>query len=85
MVRGAVYRQVLAFQNKTWFTHSWPDVWQVVWTVVPTAPVIDGPAQIEFKVKVVRQAFGLLKYFIEIKNLSGLQVTVEARFCVLAS
>ena len=77
--------QLQSGQTNTWFTHSWPDIWQVVWTVVPTAPVIDGNAQIEFKVKVVRQAFGLLKYFIEIKNLMNQQVTVEARFCVLAS
>ncbi len=74
-----------AMQTQTWFTHSWPDNWQVVWTVIPTAPIIDGPAQIEFKVKVDRQAFGKLKYFIEIKNLINQQVTVEARFCVLAS
>ena len=74
-----------AMQTATWFTHSWPDHWQVVWTVIPTAPIQDGAAQIEFKVKVDRQSFGLLKYFIEIKNLINQPVTIEARFCVLAS
>jgi Subtilase family len=68
-----------------WFTHSWPDHWHVIWTVVPTAPAIDGPEQIEFKVQTTRQAFGLIKYFIEIKNLRNYQVTIEARFAVLAS
>jgi hypothetical protein len=76
---------VAANATQAWFTHSWPDSWQVVWTVVPTAPIQDGGAQIEFKVKVDRQAFGLLKYFIEITNLINVPVTVEARFCVLAS
>jgi hypothetical protein len=57
----------------------------VLWTVVPTMPIIDGAAQIEFSVQVVRQAFGLLKYFIKVKNLQLLPVTIEARFCVIAS
>jgi hypothetical protein len=68
-----------------WFTHSWPDHWHVVWTVIPTGPAIDGPEQIEFKVQTTRQAFGLVKYFIEVKNLRNYPVTIEARFCVLAS
>jgi hypothetical protein len=72
-------------QTQTWFSHSWPDNWQVLWTVVPTMPIIDGAAQIEFSIQVVRQAFGLLKYFIKVKNLQLLPVTFEARFCVIAS
>lgn len=68
-----------------WFTHSWPDNWHVIWTVVPLAPAIDGPEQIEFTVKTSRQAFGLIKYHISIRNLRNYPVTVEARFCVLAS
>ncbi|SDE84901.1 Serine protease, subtilisin family [Pricia antarctica] len=71
--------------TRRWFTHSWPDHWHVIWTVVPTAPAIDGSEQIEFKVKTTRQAFGLIKYFIEIKNLKNYPVSVEARFCVIAS
>ncbi|MEO6931193.1 MAG: S8 family serine peptidase, partial [Chitinophagaceae bacterium] len=64
-----------------WFTHSWPDNWQVLWTVVPTAPIVDGNAQIEFTVQVDRQAFGFLKYFIKVTNLQPYPVTFEARFC----
>lgn len=71
--------------TRRWFTHSWPDHWHVIWTVVPTAPAIDGSAQIEFKVKTTRQAFGLIKYFIEIKNLKNYPVNVQARYCVMAS
>jgi subtilisin family serine protease len=76
---------VAANATARWFTHSWPDHWHVIWTVVPTAPAIDGPAQIEFSVKTTRQAFGLIKYFIDIKNLQNYPVTIEARYCVLAS
>ncbi|WP_051253968.1 S8 family peptidase [Arenibacter latericius] len=71
--------------TRRWFTHSWPDHWHVIWTVVPTAPAIDGSEQIEFKVKTTRQAFGRIKYFIEIKNLKNYPVNVEARYCVIAS
>ena len=66
-----------------WFTHSWPFHWFVVWTVVPTAPALDGPEQVEWKVQITRQAEALLKYFIEIKNLRNYPVTVQARYNVL--
>ncbi len=69
--------------RRTWFTHSWPSHWFVVWYVVPTAPVQDRAAQIEWKVQVERQSTSLLKYYIEITNLTGLTVTAEARFTVL--
>ena len=71
--------------TRRWFTHSWPDHYHVIWTVVPTAPAIDGSAQIEFKIKTTRQAFGLIKYYIEIKNLKNYTVNVQARYCVVAS
>jgi len=74
---------VAANATQRWFTHSWPFHWFVVWTVVPTAPAIDGPAQIEWKVQITRQAETLLKYFIEIKNLQDYPVTVQARYNVL--
>ena len=66
-----------------WFTHSWPFHWFVVWTVVPTAPAIDGPAQVEWKIQITRQAEALLKYFIEVRNLQNYPVTVQARYNVL--
>ncbi|WP_330276472.1 M12 family metallopeptidase [Lentzea sp. NBC_00516] len=74
---------VAAGSTRTWFTHSWPAHWYVLWTVVPTAPAVDGPAQIEWTTQVTRQSGGLLKYFIEIRNLTGGPVDVEARFAVL--
>ena len=65
------------------FTHSWPWFWFVEWTVVPTAPPIDGPAQVEWKVRTTRQTDRLLKYFVTIKNLQNYPLSVEARYDVL--
>lgn len=67
----------------TFFTHSWPGYWFVVWTCVPTVPPVDGPAQIEWTVRVTRQTDRLLKYFIVIRNLQAYPVTVAARYDVL--
>jgi len=70
-------------QSSRWFTHSWPAYWYVVWMVVPTGPVQDQAPQVEWKVQVERQAETLLKYYIEIKNLSSVPVNIEARYTVL--
>ncbi|MDX3659971.1 hypothetical protein PV646_21945 [Streptomyces sp. ID05-26A] len=81
---GVQFRgQVPGGTSRRWFTHSWPEGWRVVWMVVPTWPMVDGGAQIEWKVQVDRQAAGLIKYFIEIRNLTGGPVDIEARFAVL--
>jgi hypothetical protein len=81
---GVQFRSsVSAGATRRWFTHSWPSHWYVVWTVVPTAPVQDSAAQIEWKVQVERQTETLLKYYIEIKNLSSRTVNIEARYNVL--
>ncbi len=69
--------------TQSWFTHSWPAAWHVVWYCVPTAPITDGAAQLEWKIKVDRQAASLIKYFIEVKNLTGAPVSFEARYAIL--
>lgn len=69
--------------TRRWSTHSWPSHWYVVWTVVPTAPVQSNTAQIEWKVQLERQTDNLLKYYIEVKNLTSATVTIEARYNVL--
>jgi hypothetical protein len=74
---------VSASSTVRFFTHSWPGYCFVVWTCEPSAPALDGPAQIEWKVQVTRQTDRLLKYFIEIRNLQPYPVTVEARYDVL--
>ncbi len=74
---------VPASSSRRWFTHSWNAAQRVVWMVVPKAPAVDGPAQIEWKVQVDRQAPALLKYFIEVKNLTAGPVDIEARYAIL--
>jgi hypothetical protein len=74
-------------QTNGWFTHSWPSHWFVVWTVVPTAPVVDGPAQLELTVRISRQAdranARLVKYHLTVRNLTSTSVTFQARYEVL--
>ncbi len=81
---GVQFRgSVPANATRRWFTHSWPSHWYVVWTVVPTGPVQNSSAQLEWKVQVERQTENRLKYFIEVKNLSRRTVSFEARYNVL--
>jgi hypothetical protein len=74
---------VPARSTRRWFTHSWPSHWYVVWQVIPTAPVQDLAAQLEWKVQVERQTETLLKYYIQVSNLSARQISFEARYTVL--
>jgi hypothetical protein len=81
---GVQFRGVVsANQTRGWFTHSWPSHWFVVWTVVPTSPVQDRAAQIEWKIMVERQTENLLKYYVYVTNLTVTPVNIEARFSVL--
>ncbi len=73
---------VAANATGLWFTHSWPAAWHVVWYCIPTAPIVDGNAQLEWKIKVDRQAADKVKYFIEVKNLTGGVVNFEARYAI---
>ena len=70
-------------QTRTWFTHSWNANWNVVWMCTPTAPAVDGPAQIEWSVRNTRQAANLVKWFITAKNLSSSTLTFQARYAIL--
>jgi hypothetical protein len=74
---------VPAGQTRRWFTHSWNASQNVVWTIVPTAPAVDGPAQLEWKVQSTRQAPNLLKWFLEVKNVTNVNVSFEARYAIL--
>src|SRR5262245_23976706 len=75
---------VAANSTQSWFTHSWPAEWHVVWMVVPTGPVQNSAAQLEWKVEVERQTAEFVKYFIEVKNLTGGVVNFDARYAVLS-
>jgi hypothetical protein len=84
MQLGVQFRgSVPANSTRKWFTHSWPQQWRVLWMVVPTAPVQDRAAQVEWKVQVERQTATLLKYYVEIRNLTAANVDIEARYAIL--
>jgi hypothetical protein len=74
---------VAAGQSASWFTHSWNASKNVVWIIVPTAPVVDGNAQLEWNVRSTRQAANLLKWFIDVKNVTNATVQFEARYAIL--
>lgn len=74
---------IAANSTRRWFTHSWPEAWRVLWMVVPTGPTQDTAAQVEWKVQVERQAPTLLKYYIEIKNVSARPIDIQARYAIL--
>ncbi|WP_354644530.1 S8 family peptidase [Kitasatospora camelliae] len=69
-------------QTRTWFTHSWPAHWHVLWTVVPTSPRPGAP-QLRWHVKVERASDATATYWIDVTNLVGEPVAFEARFAVL--
>lgn len=68
-------------QTRRWYTHSWSDDLNVVWTVVPTGRYLNG--RIEWDVEVKRQDANRLTYYIEIKNISSVPVEIEARYAIL--
>jgi hypothetical protein len=70
-------------QTTTWFTHSWNANWNVVWVCVPTSPVVDGPAQLEWSVRNTRQAANLVKWFITARNVTGSNLSFQARYAIL--
>jgi len=75
---------VAANQTGRWFTHSWPQDWHVVWSVVPTTPRTGtGQPQIEWEVEVERSNSNLITYWLNIKNLTSESVNIEARYAIL--
>jgi hypothetical protein len=84
MTFGVQFRgSVPAGQTRSWFTHSWNANSNVVWMIAPTGPAIDGPAQLEWKIQTTRQAANLIKWFIEVKNVTNVEVQFEARYAIL--
>jgi hypothetical protein len=54
-----------------------------VWIIVPTGPPVNGGAQLEWKVQSTRQAANLIKWFLEIRNVTNVEVQFEARYAIL--
>ena len=51
--------------------------------MVPSGPPVDGEAQLEWKVRCTRQTPTLLKWSLEIKNITNVPVSFEARYAIL--
>lgn len=84
MQLGVQFRgNVAANGTGRWFTHSWPEQWRVVWMVVPTGPIQDRSPQLEWKVQAERQTSNLIKYYVEVKNLTSSAINIEARYAIL--
>jgi len=71
-----------AGQTERWFTWGWPAHWHVLWTVVPTTPGPGAP-QLKWRVQVERASDSQITYWLNVTNLSGAPVSVEARYAVL--
>lgn len=73
---------VAANSSHRWFTFNWPAAWDVVWTVVPDSPQPGAP-EIQWDVSVERASAQFITYWINITNLTGSPVNIEARYAVL--
>lgn len=69
--------------TQSWFTHSWPARWHVIWTIMPLTACPGGP-QLTWSVRVERANAEHCTYWIEVKNLTPNAVRFEGRFYVLS-
>jgi len=70
-------------EERSWFTHSWPATWHVLWTVMPTTPQPGAP-QVSWKVQVERANAEYVTYWITVKNLTASPLNFEGRYCILS-
>ncbi|MFN0156043.1 MAG: M64 family metallopeptidase [Gaiella sp.] len=81
---GTQFRGTLAARGTTrYFTYNWPVCWHVIWTVVPTTPVSNGPG-LQWRVKVERSSRERLTYWLEITNLTDSSLDLEGRYEIVA-
>jgi hypothetical protein len=66
-----------------WFTHSWPAVWEVIWTIMPTNPR-PGAEQVSWVTQVERASAEFATYWITVRNLTPDPLTFEGRYCILS-
>ncbi|MEH1124153.1 hypothetical protein [Micromonospora sp. CPCC 206061] len=71
-----------AGQSGSWFTHSWPQEWHVLWHVMPLTPAQGAPG-VEWDVEVERADAAKVTYWFTIRNLSNAPMNFEARYAVM--
>ena len=64
-----------------WYTFNWPATEYVVWTVVPDSINPSGQ-EITWSVNVQRASSTYVTYWINITNLTGTAVDIEARYAI---
>jgi hypothetical protein len=67
----------------SWFTHSWPAKWQVLWTVVPLTNC-PGSVQLKWRTRVERASATLATYWIVVTNTTSARIRFEARYDILS-
>jgi hypothetical protein len=68
-----------AFDMRRWVTRDWPLEMGILWTVIPS-PV---SVRVEWNIVAERQSENLLTYYIEVRNLSPQEATIDVRYSVL--
>ncbi|MFP5247293.1 MAG: WD40/YVTN/BNR-like repeat-containing protein, partial [Thermoanaerobaculia bacterium] len=74
---------VAANATQRWFAHSWPAVWNVLWTVMPTT-LFSGGQEIGLTVQVERPNAEFVTYWLTVRNYTAAPVAFEGRFCILS-
>lgn len=65
-----------------YLTSNWPATWDVVWTVIPTSPGPGSP-QLEWDVTVSRESDANIAYWIDVHNLTSIQIGIDLRFAIM--
>lgn len=83
-IPGIQFRGTLeAGETRTWITDNWPQEWHVAWLIVPIEPNQIRAPQIKWEVMVERQQKAFLSYYICVRNLTSIRVSIEARYMIL--
>ncbi len=69
-------------QTMRYYTWGWPAHWHMLWTVMPTTPVIGAP-EISYDVDVERATDAQVTYWITVTNLTAQPIQIEGRYAVL--
>ncbi|ARK11916.1 hypothetical protein A6C57_17145 [Fibrella sp. ES10-3-2-2] len=72
-----------ANQTVRYFTFRWPATWHVIWTIMPTNPMVGSP-QVKWNVQVERADAEYATYWISVMNLKAAPVTIEGRYAILS-
>jgi hypothetical protein len=84
MTTGVQFRgTVQPNQTHSWYTFNWPVSEYVIWTVVPDS-ISSAGAEITWTVGVQLASATAVTYWINITNLTGTAVDIEARYAIVS-